>query len=289
MGLNIDAIRQKLDQISGKKNSMKTWRPEKEGVYKARALPWPSKLTADGTPFVERYFYYIGDNVVLAPKQFDLEDPVAELSEKLWKSKKATDKEAAKKLFAKMTAYIPIIVKDEEEKGVQLYKINFSTHQRLLGFLLDEDIGDFMDVENGFDLKITATTGKRVFNNKPVLEVVIDVGRQGPLKKWFGDDVTKMNDALNNLPSVDELTKSSKKTAPEIKLMLDKWLAGDEEDETTGTTRGKDATDELEKLATEVAEETKKPAKKQVLTDSVEATKSSRSALDDAFDELENS
>lgn len=279
MAIDIEAIRRKLEQLNGKKTYVNTWKPKEVGTTKVRMLPWPSKVVAEGSPFIERFFYYIGNEQVLAPKQFGEEDPIEAVASQLWKSKKPEDKDAAKKLFAKMTAYVAILVKGEEDKGAQLMKLSPVLYKRLLGFILDEDVGDFLAIEDGYDMKIIATDNGRKFNGKPQLDTTIDTGKQCHLNKWFNGDNEKMQEVLDNLPSVDELTKGARKTSAEIKMILDKWLAGDEgEDKTVGVTRGQTVAKELDDL---VEESSKTPTK---VEDKSDASKK----LDDAFDELMN-
>jgi hypothetical protein len=278
MAFDIEAIRRKLETLNGKKTYISTWKPKKADTYRIRVLPWPAKMLVEGTPFIERYFYWLGEESVLAPKQFGESDPVEELAAQLWKSKKQSDKDAAKKLFPKMSAYIAILVKGEEDQGPQLMKLSHPLYKRLLGFLLDEDIGDFIDIENGLDLKVTASDNNRRFKGKVQLDLTIDPGKSSHLNKWFGGDNDKMLEALNNLPSVDEHLKGQRKSAAEIKLILDKWLAGDEgeEDPKEGVTRNAQATsNELDELVAEVKSTTAAPVK-------------SKAALDAAFDDLMN-
>jgi len=288
MAIDIEAIRRKLAQLNREKTPSKKWKPQEVGNTKIRALPWPSKLTSEGTPFIERFFYYIGTDTVLTPKQFGEEDPVDEIIHALWKSKDQADKDTAKKIMPKMKAYLPVLVKGEEDKGAQLFEFTHAIYKRLLGFYMDEDGGDICDITEGFDLKVTMSDNGRVWNGKKQLDMTIDLGKQGPLNKWFGGDDAKVEELLSKLPDVDETLKFSRKSTAEVKMMLDKWLAGaDASDSDEGTTRGKSSSDELDKLADEVVTTEKKKATKKADASVVDNVKPETSkALDDAFEDL---
>ena len=56
MALDIDALRRKLNQLTGQnKKSNLTWRPEEGREYQIRILAFPNN---DGQPFVDRWYYY---------------------------------------------------------------------------------------------------------------------------------------------------------------------------------------------------------------------------------------
>ena len=67
MAINFDAIRKKLDNLSGNnKKSSASWKPKEGEEYTVRLLSFPNN---DGQPFKELWFYYnIGNNPgLLAP------------------------------------------------------------------------------------------------------------------------------------------------------------------------------------------------------------------------------
>jgi hypothetical protein len=191
---------------------------------------------------------------------------------------------------------LPVIVRGEEEKGLQLWKLNKLEYQRILSFLVDEEIGDIFDVEAGYDLVIKVTDSGKKWEGNKVYDKQIDPSRKAShLKTWFDNDTTKMQSALDNPPSVDDLLKFCRKTPSELKLLLDKWLAGDSEDESSttstndeSTTRGK-SSNELDNLKQEVSKgKTKTSSKKKVeeedLTETADSTASK--SIDDAFNDL---
>jgi hypothetical protein len=102
--------------------------------YRMRNRPW--KDAKDGQPFIERWFYYIGNNRgILSPKQFGKADPVDTLITSLFRSGKPEDRVLAKKLLAKMRVYAPVIVRGEEDKGVLVWSFGKIVYQYEAGVI----------------------------------------------------------------------------------------------------------------------------------------------------------
>lgn len=275
MSINLDAIRAKVSQLSGLTKNRKDvlWKAE-PGEYVVRLLPWKNN---DGQPFKERWFYYnIGSSSILAPNQFGKQDPIQELINKLHASGKKDDKELAKKLYPKMRAFAPVIVRGQEEKGVMLWSMSKGVYARLLEFFLDSDIGDITDPNQGFDLKVKIVKQP----GKMYADTVVDPARKQS-KLMESDE--KTNSFLNSVPDIDELYKL--KAYEDIKKQLEAWLSGDTTEskpETPGITKGSssssDAFDEL------VADAAVKSAPKS--QSKLPSAKKVADNLDAAFDDL---
>jgi len=262
MAIDFDAIRKKLNQLSGtnsRRNVM--WRPQEGEEATVRLLSFSDN---DGQPFKERWFYYnIGNNPgLLAPYQFGNPDPVQELINKLREEGSKESYELAKKLYPKMRSYAPVIVRGEEDKGVRLWSFGKTVYQSLLNIMLDEDYGDITDPSDGRDVKVIctkapgrmwATTEVRPRGKSSSLS-----SDSGTAKKW-----------LDAIPDLDDLYTC--KSYDELSKIVNDWLSGDEEASSEGTTRGP-------------ATETKST------TDDDEATPSSSKykSLDEAFADLED-
>lgn len=274
MAIDIEAIKRRVAELNGvkKTSSVQMWKPN-VGEYKVRCLPW--KNTPDGQPFAERWFYYIGENTgILTPKQFGKPDPIDDLIRKLYSSGKPEDRVLAKKLAPKMRCYAPVIVRGEEDKGVQIWSFGKLVYQRMLGFFLDEEVGDILSPSEGFDLKVTISKqpGKQ-FN-----DTTVDPARKstplhsdsGTAQKW-----------LDNIPSIDDMYRL--KSTQEIETVLNNWLNGGSSEPTQegGSVRGAEPVDELETLVAEVKQTDKKPAAKKS-----EKTEVKKQSLDDAFADL---
>lgn len=267
MAIDLEAIRKRVAELSGvkKTSSVQLWKPSL-GEHKIRCLPW--KDAPDGQPFMERWFYYIGENTgILTPNQFGKPDPINDLIRKLYSSGKPDDRVLAKKLQPKMRCYAPVIVRGEEDKGVQVWAFGKIIYQRMLGFFLDEEVGDILSPTEGFDLKVSISKqpGKQ-FN-----DTVVDPARR-PSKLL--DDAKQMETWLNSIPNLDDMYRL--KTTQEIENVLNNWLSGGasaEADKTDGTSRGASGTDELDSLTAEIKptasekKQKKEPPKKQSLDD----------------------
>lgn len=304
MAFDLEAIRKKMNQLNGKRGSnVQMWKPEGAGEFRIRCMPWAADKTADGTPFIERLFYYIGDNRgILAPKQFGEEDPVADLISSLYDSGSEGDREIAKKLLPKMRAYLPILVQGEEDKGVQVYSFNRNVYQRLLSFFVHEDIGDITDIHEGFDLIVTIVDSGRKWQGRAMFDQNIDAARKPThLKKWFDGDEDKMEEALSKLPNIDDMYVNARKTPAECQEILNAFAgAGEEEKDDVGTSRGS-SSDKLDELAEDVkagssdgdaSEEKPKARKRRVkktevdLDESSDTSEETEKNLDAAFDGL---
>jgi hypothetical protein len=301
MAVNLEAIRKRVQELNGQRrnSSVQLWKPE-IGEYKVRCVPW--KSTPDGMPFLERRFYYLGENPrILAPSQFGKPDPVNDLIRKLYSSGKPDDRELAKKLQPKMTAYIPIIVRGQEDKGTQVWSFNKFIYQRLLDFFtnseINPDLVDYIDPLEGVDLIVTIKKSGKKYNGRDVMDTVIDLGRK---QTKLSPDAELAKKWLDGVPNLDDMYQQ--KSVAEIEQVLNTWLSGGASGSADeGTARGagapKDALEQLvEDVKTEVkapaakAEEPKAAAKKasakKADADLDDAAPAAKQTLDDAFDEL---
>ena len=275
MAIDLEAIKRRVAELSGvkKTSSVQLWKPSL-GEHKIRCLPW--KNAPDGQPFMERWFYYIGENAgILAPNQFGKPDPINDLIRKLYSSGKPDDRILAKKLQPKMRCYAPVVVRGEEDKGVQVWAFGKLVYQRMLGFFLDEEVGDILSPTEGFDLKVSITKqpGKQ-FN-----DTTVDPARR-PSK--LHEDSKQMESWLNSIPNIDDMYRL--KSTQEIETVLNNWLnGGSAADATPEMSRGVVTTDALDDLVAEVKSSDTKPAAKKSKKDDDSAKKQS---LDDAFADL---
>lgn len=294
MAVDLEAIRKRVQELSGqrKNSSVQLWKPD-AGEYKVRGLPW--KSTPDGMPFIERRFYYIGNNPgIVAPSQFGKPDPINDLLRKLYSTGKPEDRLLAKKLQPKMRAYMPVIVRGQEDKGVQVWSFGKVVYQRLLGFFTDEEVGDILDPMEGFDLKVTFAPSAKKVDGRSFLDTTIDAARR-PSK--LADDAELAKKWLDSVPNIDDMYRQ--KSEKEIEQILNTWLAGgatgDDFGSDEGSSRGSDTKsqgDALDQLVNEVKAEVKAPeaksrrGKKAADVDLDEATPAVKQSLDDAFEDL---
>jgi len=279
MAIDLEAIKRRVAELSGVKrtSSVQMWKP-KVGEHKIRCLPW--KNSGDGQPFLERWFYYLGENKgILAPNQFGKPDPIHDLIRKLYSSGKPDDRVLAKKLAPKMRCYAPVIVRGQEDQGVLVWSFGKIVYQRMLSFFLDEEVGDILSPAEGFDLKVTLSQAP----GKQFMDTMVDPARR-PTK--LHDDHSVSSKWLESIPNIDDMYPI--KSPSEIEAVLNSWLSGDtaSEDTNAGTSRGPTSSDELDNLAAELKPTEKKvPAPKK--SEPVAAKPSTKKqSLDDAFAEL---
>ncbi len=250
MAINLQAIRDKIAALNGqrKNSSVQLWKPA-VGQYRIRVVPW--KSSPDGDPCLERKYYYLGEiQRFLAPSQFGKPDPINDLIRKLYSTGKAEDRELAKKLRPKSVFYMPIVVRGEESKNVQVWACNVFIYQRLLGFFTDEDVGEkWTDPHVGQDLKVTVTESKKTFNGKKVLDHTIDVA---PKVTKLSEDPAQLQQWIDIQPDINSMY--TEKTPAEITKLLNDWLAGGATTDSAGTpgTGTETPQDELAKLAADV-------------------------------------
>ena len=228
MAVDFEAIRRKLDQLSGNnKKTNKNWRPQEGEEYSVRLLSFPDN---DGQPFKELWFYYnIGNNRgLLAPHQFNEPDPFQELITKLRDEGSKESYELCKKLYPKMRCYAPVIVRGEEEKGVQVWGFGKMVYQSLLNIMLDEDYGDITDPETGRDVKVICTKqpGRKWANTE-----VRPRGKESTLS----DNSSQAQEWMQNIPDVNSMYE--RKSYDELSKIINDWLNDDDPDD-EGTTRG---------------------------------------------------
>lgn len=232
MALDLDAIRRKLNQLSGnssKRNTM--WRPQEGEEATVRLLSFQDN---DGQPFKERWFYYnIGNNPgLLAPYQFGKPDPIQELITKLRDDGSKESYELAKKLYPKMRSYAPVLVRGEEDKGVRLWAFGKTVYQSLLNIMLDEDYGDITDPTSGRDVKVVCTKAPgRMWASTEVRPR----GRSTNLAENSSD----AQQFIAQIPDLDELF--TLKSYEELEKIVNDWINGtdsEEESNDFGTTRG---------------------------------------------------
>ena len=158
MAIDFDAIRKKLNSLSGANSKRKImWRPPEGETVTVRIIGFTDN---DGNPFKERWFYYnIGSNPgLLSPHQFGKPDPIQELITKLRDEGTKESYELCKKLYPKMRTYAPVIVRGEEDKGVQIWGFGKTVYQNIMGLMLDEDYGDITDPTTGRDIKVVLSS-----------------------------------------------------------------------------------------------------------------------------------
>jgi hypothetical protein len=286
MAINLDAIRKKLGELSGKNNKRdRQWKPEEGKEYTIRLISFQNN---DGLPFKDRYYYYnIGKNPgILAPYQFGKSDPIKELRSKLYDEGSEASKELAKKLAPKMRTFAPVIVRGEEDKGVRIWAFGKIVYQDLLNLITNEDYGDITDLVEGRDIKVqlVKAQGKQFADTKFTPRVKTEPLSKDPnlVKQWVG-----------SIPEVDG--EADLKSYTEIEKIVNDWInsgMGDSDSSPTETTRGGPAqktvedTSNQQKLAAFSDDDDGFTTKAAPKAQSKTKTKTAQQELDDAFADL---
>jgi hypothetical protein len=225
MGIDFEAIKRKLERLSGNNRSQNVmWKPQEGEEHSVRLLSFPDN---DGQPFKELMFYYNipGQRGLLAPSQFGERDPVQELINKLRDEGTKESYEMAKKLYPKMRVYAAVVVRGEEDKGVQLWGFGKLVYQKLLGIMLDEDYGDITDPKTGRDIKVVCTKppGQQWAKTE-----ILPRGRSTKLT----DNSNQAKTWMTSMPDTGNIFKT--KSYDELSKIINDWLTGsDEENEGT--------------------------------------------------------
>jgi len=164
----------------------------------------------------------------LAPYQFNDPDPIQELITKLREEGSKESYELAKKLYPKMRTYAPVVVRGEEDKGVQIWGFGKTVYQNLLGLMLDEDYGDITDPQTGRDIKVTCT--KQPGRQWSMTEV-----RPRGKQSLLSEDTDRAKEWTSSIPDVTETYQC--KSYDELSKIINDWLSDDDEaEEDVGTT-----------------------------------------------------
>ena len=194
MAFDLESIRRKVEQLNGAgKRTSVMWKP-KPGEHLVRIVPLSSDI------FAERKFYYnIGSNPgLLAPSQFGLPDPIQELITKLKSDGTSDSYNVSKKLYPKMRIFAGVIVREEEEKGVQIWSFGKQVYQMLLNLMLDSDYGDITDPLEGRDIKVQITKAP---NEEFAKTAVVPK----PKVSKLSEDSKQAKEWLKAVPKIDDL------------------------------------------------------------------------------------
>lgn len=161
--MDINAIRAKLDSLNNNGQDIEKtdysklfWKPEL-GKQTVRIVPSVYDPTY---PFKELKFHYgVGKYPMIALSNFGKQDPIEEFVKELRKTNDKDNWSLSGKLNPKTRIFAPVIVRGEEEKGVRLWGFGITIYKALLALAEDEDIGDFTDVINGWDMVVEMQKG----------------------------------------------------------------------------------------------------------------------------------
>jgi len=226
--MDLDVIKKRLDSLnkqsnnSGGGNKNLFWKPS---VGKQLIRVVPSKYNK-ANPFSEMMFYYgIGSKRVMAsPANWGEKDPIMEFAKQLRGTNDKENWRLAKKLDAKVRVFAPIVVRGQEDEGVKLWQFGKEVYQEFLNMAADEEIGDFTDIAQGRDIKLT-TVGPEV-TGTPYNKTSI-----GPSLKTSALAITedKVQSLLEN--QADPMKVFKPLSYDEMKTALQEWLSPEDSEE----------------------------------------------------------
>lgn len=217
MAINLDAIKQKLNQLQNvttKQNNL--WKPE-QGTQQVRIVPYQHNRD---NPFLELYFHYnFGGKNVLSPITYGRPDPIVEFAEKLKSSGNKEDWKMGKKLEPTMRCYVPIIVRGKESEGVKFWGFGKTVYQELLGFIADPDYGDISDPMHGRDITVEFKAKEQTGKDYPETSIRIKPNTS-PITQDKG-----VLEKLGNQPNINDIFKEP--SYDDLMKMLQEWLDPD--------------------------------------------------------------
>lgn len=227
--MDLNAIKKKLESMQGgskQGGGNKYSEKFKPSIGKEVIRVVPFKFNKSN-PFVEMKMYYgIGSRKVIAsPLNWGEKDPIAEFAKQLRGTNDKENWRLAKKLDPKVRIQCPVVVRGKEDEGVKMWEFGKEIYETFLQLAADEEVGDFTDILEGRDIKLT-TVGPDVTGTKYNKTTIQPAMKTSPLHE---DENT-----LNKL--LDEQTNPLDTYKPlpfdDIKAALQEWLSPDEEEET---------------------------------------------------------
>lgn len=220
MAIDLNKMRSKLEALKnrGEKDSV-FWRPD-DGEQTIRIVP-----TADGDPFKEYWFHYnLGKNPgFLSPKRnFGIEDPLNDFVRQLFKDGTDDSVKMAKDLMARQRFFAPVLVRGEEDRGVQIWGFGKMAYQQLLELVLNPDYGDITDTEEGTDLEIKYEKPAGASFPKTT---ITPRRRTSPMCSDAVGGTDECAKLLESIPDFDSLFE--RKTPAEVQELLNKYLDGE--------------------------------------------------------------
>ena len=223
--MDLNLIKQRLESLNKQKNSGGErknlfWKPS---VGKQVVRVVPNKYNKQ-IPFTEMLFYYgIGPRVMASPQNWGEKDPIQEFTKQLRQTSDKENWRLAKKLDAKTRIFAPIIIRGQEDEGVKLWQFGKEVYQDFLNMASDDEIGDFTDITEGRDVKLT-TVGPEVTGTPYNKTSVSPSLKLTPIS----NDEVIVKDILENQP--DPMKVFKRLTFDEVKAGLQDFLAPDGEE-----------------------------------------------------------
>ena len=239
--MDLEKVKRRLNQLqTSTQRTSNLWKPQ-PGTQQIRLVPY--RFNKDN-PFIELFFHYdLGGKSHLSPISFGRPDPIEEFAQKLKSSGNRDDYRLGKKLEAKMSTFAPVLVRGEESEGVKFWGFGKTVYQEILSVISDPDYGDITDPVSGRDVTVEFKTAEETGASFPSTAI-----RVKPIQTPITEDkniLEKVDDTQRDITEIYQ-----EKTYDDLTDILNNWLEGREEGETT-----KNTTESV--TASQVAESTK--------------------------------
>lgn len=274
MAYNINSIQNQLNKLnnvkgnrtndnSKSKNTIKLqyWKPSL-GMNIVRFLPYDD---GNGQPFQEINYYTskkLTDRRIIAPIQFGMPDPIADLLESLRPQRAKKEVwNIMKELQMKPSYYVPVLVRGQEEKGVQIWEMKPEIVKGIYATLTHPDWVDenLFDPETGYDFTVEVSDSGTQFNGFMVKNYVISPRRKPePLAKRK-EDREKL---VSMIPNLLEYNKQYVKNEESLKDLISNFLSQFEEADERETEDGTEINGNS--ISEETTEESTKVVKKKI-------------------------
>jgi len=251
MSYNIEALKAKIQSLSPQKSSgdrqkLTFWKPT-IGNHDVRFV---ALKDADGNPLSQPFFevaYYdnseLSEKRFVAPGQFGGEDPLKQVAMELASDRSREAFLLRKKLTPKERYYSAILVRGEEEKGLQIWEMSPQVCKDIYTLLVMPDYADddVFHPETGFDFTVSVTATDKTFNGHPVKAIKL-VPRRKASK--LVEKKEQREALLKSVPNFHAYFKAQVKSVEELTNIRDNFLASLNDDsghaKTTneGTSRG---------------------------------------------------
>ena len=225
--MDLDKVKRRLNQLqASNQRTSSLWKPQ-PGTQQIRIVPY--KFNRDN-PFIELFFHYdLGGKSHLSPISFGRPDPIEEFAQKLKSSGNRDDYRLGKKLEAKMRTFAPVIVRGEESQGTKFWGFGKTVYQEILSVISDPDYGDITDPVSGRDITVEFKTAEETGASFPSTAI-----RVKPIQTPITEDkniLEKVSDTQKDLTEIYQ-----EQSYDDLTDILNNWLEGREDDETTKNT-----------------------------------------------------
>jgi len=184
------------------------WKP-KAGRSSIRILPEVGSMDFF---FVEVGRHYIkgGTKSHMCPKlcsDGELPCPICEVQQAFWDD---GDKDSASNYRVSRQFWMNVIVRDHEDKGVQIYTPGVTVFEVLASYIGDVDFGDVTDIDEGFDFRIDKDgEGRDTKYKTRAARNPTELGSDEEATKWM-DECEDLQEMVKKLiPSYDELIEQA--------------------------------------------------------------------------------